>query len=330
MMKKLFYILCLLVFVACSDDDDKNEVMMSYFDKPLTSISKSELKGMLQDFWLIDTIIDDYFEGHRMDVVGPIEDALDKYDVDIEDFFTFNTLNSRSTAAPVENKFTGMKIAWNPATHALDTTIDADGFIEILIPYSQTDDSRNNLRIVINGEWSNYTMKEETKFYLDEQLIMTTERLYNEDRDGLSVYITENTPPYFYSYKAFENSQANFPTSEFIVRKEGGPSLLQSINLENGNLVLLTEYNNLRAHVTVNQYNNFLNLVNQLEGNNNKLALELWKKNMSAVIVFTDRDEKIGDLDVYPDEEDDNLPLICRFQDGEEFRLPLIFFSLYD
>ena len=51
---------------------------------------------------------------------------------------------------------------------------------------------------------------------------------------------------------------------------------------------------------------------------------------MSAVIVFTDRDEKIGDLDVYPDEEDDNLPLICRFQDGEEFRLPLIFFSLYD
>ena len=67
--------------------------------------------------------------------------------------------------------------------------------------------------------------------------------------------------------------------------------------------------------------------MNQLEDNNNKLALELYKKNMSAVIVFTDRDEKIGDLDVYPDEEDDDLPLICRFQDGEEFRLPLIFFN---
>ena len=321
--------LCLLVFAACSDDDDKNEVM-SDFDKPFTSISKSELKGMLQDFWLIDTIIDDYFEGHRMDVVGPIEDALDKYDVDIEDFFTFNTLNSRSTAAPVENKFTGMKIAWNPATHALDTTIDADGFIEILIPYSQTDDSRNNLRIVINGEWSNYTMKEETKFYLDEQLIMTTERLYNEDIDGLSVYITENTPPYFYSYKAFENSQANFPTSEFIVRKEGGPSLLQSINLENGNLVLLTEYNNLRAHVTMNNYNNILQLLQRLRGNDNidKLAFEILKKNMSGVIVFADRDEKIGDLDLFFDEEDDELPLICRFQDGEEYRLPSIFLEM--
>ena len=70
MMKKLFYILCLLVFVACSDDDDKNEVMMSDFDKPFTSISKSELKEMLQDFWLIDTIIDNYFEGHRMDVIS--------------------------------------------------------------------------------------------------------------------------------------------------------------------------------------------------------------------------------------------------------------------
>ena len=324
-MKKLLYILSLLVFVACSDDDDKNEVMTSDFDKPFTSISKSELKGMLQDFWLIDTIIDDYFEGYRQDVVGPIEDALDKYDVDIEDF-SFNTLNSRSTAAPVENKFTGMKLAWNPTTHALDTTIDADGFMEILIPYSLTNDSRNNLRIVINGEWSNYTMKEETKFYLDGQLIMTTERLYNEDKDGLSVCITENTPPYFYSYKASENSQSNFPSLEFIVRKEGGPSLLQSVNLENGNLVLLTEYNNLRAHIAVNQYNNFQNLANLLE-DNKELALELCKKNMSAVIVFTDRDEKIGDLDVYLDEEDDDLPLICRFQDGEEFRLPLIFFN---
>ena len=120
-MKKLFYILCLLVFVACSDDDDKNEVMMSDFDKPFTSISKSELKEMLQDFWLIDTIIDNYFEGHRMDVIYPIGKALEQYNVDIEDFLTFNTLNSRSTAAPVENKFIGMKIAWNPATHALDT-----------------------------------------------------------------------------------------------------------------------------------------------------------------------------------------------------------------
>ena len=164
-MKKLLYILCLFVFVACSDDDDKNEVI-SDFDKPFTSISKSELKEMLQDFWLIDTIIDNYFEGHRMDVIRPIDKALEQYNVDIEDF-SFNTLNSRSTAAPVENKFIGMKIAWNPKTHALDTTIDADGFIEILIPYSQTDDSRNNLRIVINGEWSNYTTKEETTFYLD-------------------------------------------------------------------------------------------------------------------------------------------------------------------
>ena len=328
-MKKLLYILCLLVFAACSDDDDKNEVMMSDFDKPFTSISKSELKGMLQDFWLIDTIIDDYEEGHRLDVIHPIRKALEQYKVDIN-FNNSIIRSTRSTAAPVENKFTGMKLTWNPEKHALDTTINADGFMEILIPYSLTNDSQNNLRIVINGEWSAYTMKEETKFYLDGQLIMTTERLYNEDKNGLSVYITENTPPYFYSYKAFENSQAYFPTSEFIVRKEGGPSLLQSINLENGNLVLLTECNNLRAHVTVNQYNNFLNLVNQLEDNNNKLALELWEKNTSAVIVFTDRDEKIGDLDVYPDEEDDDLPLICRFQDGEEYRLPLIFFSLYD
>ena len=265
-----------------------------------------------------------------MDVIYPIGKALEQYNVDIEDFLTFNTLNSRSTAAPVENKFIGMKIAWNPATHALDTTIDADGFIEILIPYSQTDDSRNNLRIVINGEWSNYTMKEETMFYLDGQLIMTTERLYNEDKDGLSMCKTENTPPYFYSYKASENSQANFPSLEFIVRKEGGPSLLQSVNLENGNLVLLTEYNNLRAHVTMNNYNNILQLLQRLRGNDNidKLAFEILKKNMSGVIVFADRDEKIGDLDLFFDEEDDELPLICRFQDGEEYRLPSIFLEM--
>ena len=81
-MKKLLYMLCLLVFAACSDDDDKNEVM-SDFDKPFTSISNSELKGMLQDFWLIDTIIDDYEEGHRLDVIRPIHKALEQYNVDI-------------------------------------------------------------------------------------------------------------------------------------------------------------------------------------------------------------------------------------------------------
>ena len=42
-MKKLLYMLCLLVFAACSDDDDKNEVM-SDFDKPFTSISKQNSK----------------------------------------------------------------------------------------------------------------------------------------------------------------------------------------------------------------------------------------------------------------------------------------------
>lgn len=335
MMKKLFYILCLLVFVACSDDDDKNEVMMSDFDKPFTSISKSELKGMLQDFWLIDTIIDDYEEGHRMDVIRPIGDALEKYKVDIN---LNNSIirSTRSTAAPVENKFTGMKLTWNPQKQDLDTTINADGFMEILIPYSLTDDSRNDLRIVVNNEWNNNNnRRNEITYYRDGQLIINIENYINSE-EGIE-YSNENIPPYFFSYKStFKNNTYNNATTmqstEITIRKEGGRSLFQSINMENGNASFLTECNNLRAHVTMNNYNNILQLLQRLRGNDNidKLAFEILKKNMSGVIVFADRDEKIGDLDVYPDEEDDNLPLICRFQDGEEFRLPLIFFSLYD
>ena len=324
--------LCLLVFAACSDADDKNEVM-SDFDKPFTSISKSELKGMLQDFWLIDTIIDDYEEGHRMDVIRPIGDALEKYKVDIN---LNNSIirSTRSTAAPVENKFTGMKLTWNPQKQDLDTTINADGFMEILIPYSLTDDSRNDLRIVVNNEWNNNNnRRNEITYYRDGQLIINIENYINSE-EGIE-YSNENIPPYFFSYKStFKNNTYNNATTmqstEITIRKEGGRSLFQSINMENGNASFLTECNNLRAHVTMNNYNNILQLLQRLRGNDNidKLAFEILKKNMSGVIVFADRDEKIGDLDLFFDEEDDELPLICRFQDGEEYRLPSIFLEM--
>ena len=331
-MKKLLYMLCLLVFAACSDEDEKNEAI-SDFDKPFTSISKSELKEMLQDFWLIDTIIDDYEEGHRPDVIRPIDKALEQYNVDIN--FNNNIIRStRSTAAPVENKFTGMKLTWNPQKQDLDTTINADGFMEILIPYSLTDDSRNDLRIVVNNEWNNNNnRRNEITYYRDGQQIISIENYLNME-EGIE-YSNENIPPYSISYKYTFKNNTHTPSSlqsvEITIQKEGGPFLFRSINMENGNTSLLTECNNLRAHITMNNYNNIQHLLELLRGNDNidKLAFEILKKNMSGVIVFTDRDEKIGDLDLFFDEEDNEFPLICRFQDGEEYRLPSIFLEMY-
>ena len=69
-------------------------------------------------------------------------------------------------------------------------------------------------------------------------------------------------------------------STEITIRKEGGRSLFQSINMENGNASFLTECNNLRAHVTMNTYNNILQLLQRMRGNDNidKLAFEILKK----------------------------------------------------
>ena len=328
-MKKLLYLLCMLTFVACNKDNDNKPNEISDFDKPFTSIPKSELKEMLQDFWQIDTIICDYEEGQRMDVMRPIIKAQRHYNVNIN--FDNDIIRSTTRTTPVENKFTGMRLTWNPEKHALDTTIDAEGVLEVLIPYSLTDDSRNDLRIVANVEQNDKT-KFEITYYRDGQLIMSTKTYLNE---GTIEYMEENIPPYFFSYKSsfktITRSDNALQSLELTIRKEGGPSLFQSINIEDGNMLLLTEYNNLRARAIINEYDNIQNLMDLLEDNDkfDELALEILKKNMSAVIVFKDRDEKIGDLELSID-EDDNLPLICRFQDGEEFKLPLIFLDLIE
>ena len=94
----------------------------------------------------------------------------------------------------------------------------------------------------------------------------------------------------------------------------------------------MTDFNNIRVRTTIGQYKNIQPLIEEIhytnEGRYNELATELIQKNMrESVIVFTDKDEKIGEWEFVNlmRNEENPFPLCkCTFQDGTE--LP---FTLY-
>ena len=119
---------------------------------------------------------------------------------------------------------------------------------------------------------------------------------------------------------------------EITLQKEGGDHYYISLNEENGNLHWVTDFNNIRIRTTIGQYKNIQPLIEEIhytnEGRYNELATELIQKNMhESVIVFTDKDEKIGEWEFVNlmRNEENPFPLCkCTFQDGTE--LP---FTLY-
>ena len=119
---------------------------------------------------------------------------------------------------------------------------------------------------------------------------------------------------------------------EVTLQKEGGDDYYISLNEENGNLHWVTDFNNIRVRTTIGQYKNIQPLIEEIhytnEGRYNELATELIQKNMhESVIVFTDKDEKIGEWEFVNlmRNEENPFPLCkCTFQDGTE--LP---FTLY-
>ena len=100
------------------------------------------------------------------------------------------------------------------------------------------------------------------------------------------------------------------------------------MNIENGNLYLVTEFNNIRIRSTVEQFSSIQALIKEIyytnEGRYEELATELIQKNMrESVIVFTDKDEKIGEWE-FVKLERLSPRCKCIFQDGTE-----LFFQLH-
>ena len=326
-MKKILYVLCLLTtLVACSDDDDK---IITDYDKPYTKLPSSELRTLIEDN--INSCVTLAKEFNEMGKNNSIFDIMNYYRINF-DFNILDFMNSRSSDPSKENTFTGMKLVWNKDKQDFDTTINAAGFMEIFFPSSKTDQSKNDLHFIATINYSTNVYLE-TKVYNEEKVLFRQVQQYNkETSEAIQV---EEYPPYSATIKMNINDDdmvsgliAKRMLREITLLKEGGDHYNLSMNIENGNLYLVTEFNNIRIRSTVEQFSSIQALIKEIyytnEGRYEELATELIQKNMrESVIVFTDKDEKIGEWE-FVKLERLSPRCKCIFQDGTE--LP---FTLY-
>ena len=330
-MRKILYVLCLLTtLVACSDDDDK---IITDYDKPYTKLPSSELRTLIEDnISSCEALVKEFSE---MEENNEIFDLIRYYDINLS-FNISDFINSRSSDSSKENTFTGMKLVWNKDKQDFDTTINAAGFMEVLFPSSKTDQSKNDLRFIATIDYSTgVCLKMEV--YKGEEILLHKVQQYNKETSE-AIQIVK-CPPYSQMVKMeinYDDIVSRFimrrMPKEVIVQKDGGDYYSLSLNIENGNLDLVTDFNNIRIRSTFEQYNSIQALIEEIyytnEGRYDELVTELFRKNMrESVIVFTDKDEKIGEWEFVELKRgaESPFPLCkCMFQDGTE-----LFFRLY-
>ena len=280
-MKKILYVLCLLTtLVACSDDDDK---IITDYDKPYTKLPSSELRTLIEDN--INSCVTLAKEFNEMGKNNSIFDIMNYYHINF-DFNILDFINSRSSDPSKENTFTGMKLVWNKDKQDFDTTINAAGFMEIFFPSSKTDQSKNDLHFIATINYSTNVYLE-TKVYNEEKVLFRQVQQYNkETSEAIQV---EEYPPYSATIKMNINDDdmvsgliAKRMLREITLLKEGGDHYNLSMNIENGNLYLVTEFNNIRIRSTVEQFSSIQALIKEIyytnEGRYEELATELNQK----------------------------------------------------
>lgn len=313
MMKKVLYLLFLLVFAACSDDDKlENGQAMSDFEKPFTKVPTTELKEILDDSfnraWQEYPAAIDYIE----EVIMPLDDALEHYG-----FYMPQSLRSRSEET--EKSFVGLKLTWNKATQTLDKTLGTEGFMEVLIPSSLTDDSKNDLRVLIDVTDKGNRIK--VNYYQNGKQV--AERIMNRETSAYEMSLS--AAPYTVSLKRTTNEWdaarriAMITQMEVTVANEGQYTYHCNMNVDD-DMTFVAECGNLRASIVVSGYQNMELLFEFLNNGEGEDFAELWEEllraNMKGVIVFADRNEKLCDLEM---KAADNGQGICLFQDGTEY-----------
>ena len=296
-MKKILYVLCLLTtLVACSDDDDK---IITDYDKPYTKLPSSELRTLIEDN--INSCVTLAKEFNEMGKNNSIFDIMNYYHINF-DFNILDFINSRSSDPSKENTFTGMKLVWNKDKQDFDTTINAAGFMEIFFPSSKTDQSKNDLHFIATINYSTNVYLE-TKVYNEEKVLFRQVQQYNkETSEAIQV---EEYPPYSATIKMNINDDdmvsgliAKRMLREITLLKEGGDHYNLSMNIENGNLYLVTEFNNIRIRSTVEQFSSIQALIKEIyytnEGRYEELATELLKRKNAINVIRRKLNEKLG------------------------------------
>ena len=326
-MRKLLYALCLLAFAACNDDDD--EKVITDFDKPYGNHTPAELIELINgNIHSCEELYKEINE-HMRETDTNLQDVIDHYGLEMP---IYSLARSAAPETSATTGFTGVRLTWNRQKQDFDTTIDANGFMTALLPSSVTDDSRNDLEFVFAVDHSPGLYVSQ-KTFKDGQLLCALTR--QETNSGKTTGMTGEYPPYYMHIEHTISSsdivsRARYTINEINYSKEGGSSYLFRLDSTENDANITMEYNNVRLRSKFLQFNNIVSLLNNVLGQDDERTLdmcdELFQANMRQnVVVFTDRDEKIGEWRMIirrSGDKSDNW--ICTFKDGTEHKFPFL------
>lgn len=307
--------------VACSDNNDNNcdnevDKVLTDFDKPYSTLSSDELINIMEkNISACRDFILGIFDNINNDENNDYENK-DK----IEAYFYYCKI-------PIDNIPKDLKPTiniWNKDKKAFDILENTKGYTEYYFPSSITDDSRNELYAVVKYLVHPVCDTSRVDLYFGEDWIYTGEI----QRNNTTKKIISKFGPYTLSMME-SNIEREF---ELFVQKEGECSYLSSSWNEDGDLIMLDEFNNLRIWRRIRQIKNIEVIANKVLDRNdesyNKIMTELYNENMiDAVVVFTDRDEKIGDLTMVSYNKHLNKSIYgCKMQDGSVFTFTFDFY----
>lgn len=300
--------------VACSDNNDNDndievDKVLTDFDKPYSTLSSDELINIMEkNISACRDFVLGIFGNNNYD-----ENNAHENNDKIAAFFYYCNIpinNIPKDPKPITN-------IWNKDKKAFDISENTKGYTEYYFPSSITDDSRNELYAVVKHLVHPVCDTSRVDLYFGEDWIYTDEiQRYNTKKR----IILKFGP---YTLCMMESSIER--ESELFVQKEGECSYLSSSWNEDGDLIMLDEFNNVRIWRRIRQIKNIEVIANNVLDRNdesyNKIMTELYNENMiDAVVVFTDRDEKIGDLTMVTYNGHLNKSIYgCKMQDGSVF-----------
>lgn len=273
------YVLCLLVFIACSDDENghKEDSGMSDFEKPFSNLSSDELSHIMEaSFPACRDLIADY----AIHIFDQRKGLLTR--------FSFRDLYLNLTPA---------KYVWNRDKQGFDTLVNTADCIEFYCPFSATDDSQNDLYVVFKYDKQPAATTSSWKYYKDGELIYSSE---GQVLDTISRTKDISGPYVHHENIISKRKNTSVIMEEHFFQKEGVCQFLDLSREEYGEKTVLMEYNTVRVRAKYKQYDYLKNMAETLDRKDksyNKTMTDLYNANMEdAIVVFTNCDEKIGDL----------------------------------
>ncbi|MGL5682306.1 MAG: hypothetical protein ACRDDZ_04520 [Marinifilaceae bacterium] len=318
-MKKILYIGLLLFAVACGKDDAETlQPELSDLEKPYTTLSNDEVKKLIEEasaavraeFTVATDTISYNLEKYR--------EVINHYEAPI-----YGLGGDRTT----KSEPMGLKYTWNANTRNFDLTLCAGNQRVISMPSSIENGNVNDFSI-INNYYNRNGFDNSMEWKKNDKIVYGS-REFQETSDIMTGYTKQYNEDYALEFKVTHSKQ-NMNQTVLFTRRENQLFHL-SMSIIDKSLQASIEFSNLRLRLTINNFTDLESLRDLLYNSGTGMDSEkvsellgiIYNNNITeSVIVFTDRDEKIGEF-LYPDKPD---VITVRLKDGELFEFVSPFF----